>query len=147
VPPYVDTAHRASLLHAFACGLLAEVAGRSAWRDSVNLAAAILMVFFFAVTVLAYVLHGALRDTDNQLRRPHQLGKWTIPAGAMVAFMTALALVEVGSFGVILGGFLGPSLANQVRLTATSSMKIWLGSRRSGVQPVYSGSQARGVLS
>jgi hypothetical protein len=75
-------------------------------RDSVNLAAAILMVFFFAVTVLAYVPHGALRDTDNQLRRPHQLGKRTIPAGAMVAFMTALALVDLGSFGVILGGFL-----------------------------------------
>jgi hypothetical protein len=105
-PVYVDMAHRASLLYAFACALLAELSGRSAWPDRLNLWAAVLLVVFFAVTVLAYVVHGALRDTDNQLQRPHRLGRGTIPAGLMRAFMTALVLAEVGGFIVILSGFL-----------------------------------------
>jgi hypothetical protein len=105
-PTYVDFAHRASLLYAFACALLAELASRSAWRDPVNLVAAILLVTFFAITVIAYVVHGALGDTDNQLRRPHRLGAATIPNWAMSTFMTLLVLAEVGSFSVIFGGFL-----------------------------------------
>jgi hypothetical protein len=104
-PVYVDTAHRASLLYAFACVLLAELVSRSAWSDSVNLGAAALMIAFFAVTVLGYVIHGALRDTDNQLRRPHRLGSKIIPGGLMLGFMFALVLAEVGGFLVIFSGF------------------------------------------
>lgn len=105
-PVYVDLAHRASLMYAFACALLAQLIGRSAWPDRINRAAALLLIAFFAVTVVAYVVHGALRDTDNQMRRPHRLGRHTIPAAAMVAFMGALVLAEVGGFLVILTGFL-----------------------------------------
>src|SRR5437870_102204 len=72
-PVYVDVAHRTSLMYAFACGLLAMLCERSAWRDAVNLAAAIAAVAFFALAVAGYVVHGALRDTDNQLARPHRL--------------------------------------------------------------------------
>jgi hypothetical protein len=105
-PVYVDMAHRASLMYAFACVLLAQLAGRSAWADAVNLGASIVLVLFFAVTVLAYVVHGALRDTDNQMRRPHRLGRGTIPASAMLTFMVLLVLAEVGGFAVMFGGFL-----------------------------------------
>jgi hypothetical protein len=105
-PVYVDMAHRASLLYAFACALLALLIERSAWSDLVNLGAAIVLVVFFAVTVLAYVVHGVLRDTDNQLQRPHRLGRRTIPALAMRTFMMSLVLAEIGGFLVILGGFL-----------------------------------------
>jgi hypothetical protein len=105
-PVYVDTAHRASLLYAFACVLLAQLCQRSAWRDSVNLGASLLMVVFFAASVLAYVVHGVLRDTSNQLQRPHRLGKRTIPAVAMLSFMTLLSLAEIGGFLTVLSGFL-----------------------------------------
>lgn len=105
-PIYVDTAHRASLLYAFACALLADLVARSAWPDAANLGAALLLVVFFAVTILGYVLHGALRDTDNQLRRPHRLGTRTIPGGLMLGFMSALVVGEVGGFLVILSGFI-----------------------------------------
>ena len=104
-PIYVDLAHRASLLYAFACALLADLVSRSAWPDSVNLGAAILMVVFFAAPVLGYVIHGALRDTDNQLRRPHRLGSRIIPAGVMLGFMSVLVVSEVGGFLVIMSGF------------------------------------------
>ena len=104
-PVYVDMAHRASLLYAFACALLAELIGRSAWPDPSTWALRVL-VFFFAVTVLAYVVHGALRDTDNQFQRPHRLGRGTIPAAAMRTFMVLLVLAELGGFAVVFGGFL-----------------------------------------
>jgi hypothetical protein len=105
-PLYVDTAHRSSLMYAFACGLLSQLAARSAWPDRVNLAAAVLLVVFFAAAVVGYVVHGALRDTDNQLARPHRLGTRTVAPGAMLAFMVALAVIEIGGFTVIFAGFL-----------------------------------------
>ena len=37
---YVDICHRAALMYAFACLVLAEVASRSAWSETVNAAAA-----------------------------------------------------------------------------------------------------------
>ena len=105
-PAYVDIAHRASLLYAFACMLLGELCARSVWSEAVNLSAAIALVFFFAVSVLGYVVHGWLGDTDNQLRRPHRLGKGTVSPAAMLAFMLALIAVEIGGFLVIFTGFL-----------------------------------------
>jgi len=38
---------------------------------------------FFAAAVLGYVIHGALRDTDNQLARPHRLGTRTVSPAAV----------------------------------------------------------------
>jgi hypothetical protein len=105
-PFYVDTAHRASLMYAFACALIGELAARSAWPDAVNLAAALVLVAFFAAAVLGYVIHGALRDTDNQLARPHRLGARTVSATAMLGFMLSLVVAELASFLVIFAGFL-----------------------------------------
>jgi len=104
-PVYVDIAHRASLMYAFACVLLAELGAASAWPNAVNAAAAIVLVAFFAMAVLSYVVHGALRDTDNQLRIPHRLGARVTSPHAMKAFMGALILGEVGGFCVLLTGF------------------------------------------
>ena len=105
-PYYVDTAHRASLLYAFACALLGQLAAASAWRDRVNLAASVVTIAFFAAAVLGYVVHGVLRDTDNQLAVPHRLGSRTIPVGAMRAFMIVLAAAEIVGFAVVFAGFL-----------------------------------------
>lgn len=105
-PIYVEFCHRASLLYAFASALLGELARRSAWPDRVNLVAIASLVGFFAVSVLSYVVHAALRDTDNQFARPHRLGPVTLPASAMVGFMATLIVVEVGGFLVVFTGFL-----------------------------------------
>jgi hypothetical protein len=105
-PVYVDLTHRASLMYAFACLLLAQLTARSAWGDRLNFVAALVLVSFFAATVLAYVIHGALRDTDNQMRRPHRLGAGTLPSALMTGFMALLIVGEIGGFLVILGGFL-----------------------------------------
>ncbi len=104
-PLYVDIAHRAALLYAFACMLLAQLCAVSAWSDAVNLAAAIVLVLYFALAVFAYAVHGALRDTDNQLKRPHRLGARTIGDRVMRGFMFSLIGAEVGAFLVILSGF------------------------------------------
>lgn len=105
-PVYVDVAHRAALMYAFACGLLAMLCEHSAWRNTVNLAAAIPAVAFFALAVAGYVVHGVLRDTENQLARPHRLGARTISGAAMRAFMIALIAAELGGVAVIFAGYL-----------------------------------------
>jgi hypothetical protein len=105
-PVYVDIAHRAALLYAFACMLVAQLCVASAWSNAVNLAAAIVLITYFALAVFAYALHGALRDTDNQLKRPHRLGKKTIGDRVMRGFMFSLIGAEVGAFLVLFSGYL-----------------------------------------
>jgi hypothetical protein len=104
-PVYVDMAHRTSLLYAFACVLLGQLALASAWSNAVNLTAAVVLVVFFASSVLGYVVHGVLRDTENQLQVPHRLGSRTIHPAAMKTFMFALIAGEVGAFSVLVAGF------------------------------------------
>jgi hypothetical protein len=105
-PVYVDVAHRAALLYAFACMLVSQLCRTSAWSDAVNLGAAVVLVAYFAAAVFGYAVHGALRDTDNQLRRPHRLGTKTIGDRVMLAFMVSLIGAEIGAFLVIFTGFL-----------------------------------------
>jgi hypothetical protein len=105
-PTYVDIAHRASLLYAFACALLHLLVRESAWSSAVNLTAAGILVAYFAISVLGYVVHGVLRDTDNQLARPHRLGRGTIPARLMSSFMWSLVVAEIGAFLVIFSGYI-----------------------------------------
>ena len=64
------------------------------------------LVLYFALAVLSYAVHGALRDTDNQLKPPHQLGKRTIHSGVMRAFLISLIVAEIGAFLVIFSGYL-----------------------------------------
>lgn len=103
---YVDVAHRASLMYSFAALLLAVFASISTLPEQVELWAVLVQVVFFALAIGAYVLHGALGDTSNQLRRPHRLGSRQLPAPAMTAFMVALVLAEVGGFLVLFFGVL-----------------------------------------
>ena len=102
--PYVNIAHRTALLYAFACLLLAQFARLSVLSDTVNTIAVAVQVLFFAAAVFSYVVHGWLADTDNQLRKPHRLGRATLPGGLMVAFMWALIAAEIGGFLVLFYG-------------------------------------------
>jgi hypothetical protein len=105
-PLYVDIAHRAALQYGFASLLLAVFAALSAWPPAVDLVAAALVLAFFAAAIGSYVLHGLLRDTDNQLRRPHVLGTGTVAPVLMGAFMWALMAAEIGGFAVLFAGAL-----------------------------------------
>lgn len=104
-PTYVDIAHRTALLYSFACVVLALLAERSAWSNGTNLLGVWLAVSFFAAAVGAYILHGLLRDTDNQLARPHRLGSGTLPGWTMSVFMWSLIAAEIGGLGILLSGF------------------------------------------
>lgn len=103
-PAYVDICHRAALMYAFACLVLAEFARLSAWPAWVNLVAVAGPVVFFASAVAIYALHGVLRDTDNQLRRPHRLGRGHVHGGVMSLYIYALMTGEIGGFLVLLAG-------------------------------------------
>ena len=103
-PVYVDICHRAALLYAFACLVLAEFADLSVWPGWVNLIAVALPVAFFVSAVAAYGLHGFLRDTDNQLRMPHQLGRRQVHGRIMSLYIYALITGEIGGFLVLFSG-------------------------------------------
>ncbi|MGV0790762.1 hypothetical protein [Mycolicibacterium sp. XJ1819] len=94
--PYVDIAHRAALLYAFATMLVAVFVELSAWPMWVDLTAAMVLVFFFVAAIASYIFHGARRDTTNQFEHPD--------AGLHLA-MAALIVGEIGGFAVLLAGF------------------------------------------
>ena len=95
--PYVDIAHRSALLYSFATLLVAVFVELSAWPGWVNAAAAATIVVFFVGAIGSYILHGAKRDTTNQLS----------DAGRSVhVAMAALIVGEIGGFVVLLTGFL-----------------------------------------
>ncbi|MET3862397.1 hypothetical protein ABIE38_003337 [Dietzia sp. 2505] len=94
--PYVDIAHRASLLYSFAILLIAVFVELSSWPMWVNLTAAGVLVFFFVVAIGSYIVHGALQDTTNQFEHPSTM---------MRVGMLALIVGEMGGFAVLLTGF------------------------------------------
>ncbi len=95
--PYVDIAHRAALLYSFATLLVAVFVELSAWPAWVNLTAATTLVVFFVLAIGSYIVHGARRDTTNQL---------SSPGAAVHLAMWALIAGEIGGFAVLLAGFL-----------------------------------------
>jgi preprotein translocase subunit SecG len=98
--PYVDIAHRAALLYAFATALIAAFVELSAWPTWVNLTAAMVAVFFFVLAIATYILHGARRDTENQFEHPVR------GTGLMMAL---LIVGEIGGLAVVFAGFIvGP---------------------------------------
>lgn len=104
-PVYVDIAHRASLMYAFACLVLLEFAERSTWPEWVNQIAVTVPVVFFASAIATYIVHGCLRDTDNQLRRPHVLGTRQVHGAAISTYMILLTAGEIGGFVVLFAGW------------------------------------------
>lgn len=103
-PEYVSVGHRAALLYAFACLLLERMVELSALAPAVELGALAVVVLCFAYAVSTYLIHGWLDDTDNQLRRPHRLGRGEVPAWVVRGSMIALAAGEIGGFSVLAWG-------------------------------------------
>lgn len=105
-PVYVDIAHRTALMYSFAAILLREFVPFSPLPPAGTLWAAGVPLLFFGSAISAYIVHGILRDTDNQLRKPHRLGSATLPGAVIGGFMWALVVGEIGGFLILFGGFL-----------------------------------------
>ncbi|WPO68793.1 hypothetical protein SDC64_07700 [Acinetobacter haemolyticus] len=101
---YVDIAHRSSLLYAAASLILAVLSHFAILAESVVLFCVLANLFFFAMSILTYIIHGLLKDTTNQFKRPHQLGRLTLPTWSMTIMMLALIIVELGATGILLLG-------------------------------------------
>lgn len=101
---YVDVAHRASLMYASACLILAVLAYFSAWDDQYDFIFVMGNIIFFAAAVLSYIVHGMLKDTSNQLQVPHKAWKWTLPSILMTLFMWSLIIAELGGTTALLIG-------------------------------------------
>ena len=103
-PYYVDIAHRASLMYSFSALVLAVLAVVSVWSPLVNFWAVLANLVYFVAAISTYVIHGALQDTQNQLARPHKLGKSTLPNFLISGFMWSLIVAEVGGTIVLFSG-------------------------------------------
>lgn len=97
-PYYVNIAHRAALLYAFAALLVAIFARYSAWPAVVDIVATIAPLFFFGFAIVHYIRLGPANETDNYLRDSPN------PAGDRV-LMWALMSAEIGGFSILLIGF------------------------------------------
>ncbi len=98
---YVDITHRSSLLYSFAAILLAKFAELSVFSSAVNSTAALAALTFFAAAIITYIVHGILKDTDNQLEKPHKVGKIKLPSWLIPLFMLLLIVAEVGGSAVL----------------------------------------------
>ncbi len=70
----------------------------------VNFWAVLANLIYFIAAISTYVIHGALQDTQNQLARPHKLGKSTLPNFLISGFMWSLIVAEVGGTIVLFTG-------------------------------------------
>ncbi len=103
-PAYVNIAHRSSLMYSFAALLLAAFSAHSVFADWINAVSAVAALAFFGFAITTYVIHGLLQDTDNQMARPHRLGKRLLPPWATGLFMFLLIIGEVGGTLVLGAG-------------------------------------------
>lgn len=105
-PVYVDIAHRASLMYAFSTVLLSLLAQTNTWSSAVCTACIGASVAMFAVSIGSYVLHGLLRDTDNQFRPPFALAGRPVHGRFVDAVMVLKATIETGAAVLLTWGFL-----------------------------------------
>lgn len=95
-PVYVDIAHRASFFYSFACLVIAKLIEYSPFRPVIQLAAVVVPIAFFVLTVAGYIGEGFRDRTDNMFSERNFVTTW---------FMYVLIACEIGGFLLILGGF------------------------------------------
>lgn len=132
-PNYVNIAHRAALLYAFASIVLFELVLRSPFPESVELMAVAAPVAFFTYATSNYILMGRAKLTDNVFRNPT---KPSVLRGGMWGLIAA----EVGGIGILLAGFVSTSVSGFALLTFGVTILI-------GVLLLFATVFAQGVLS
>lgn len=98
-PHYVNTAHRAALMYAFAAQLLAVFAAASAFSDWVNTIAVIFPLLFFGIAIVHYINLGLTTESNNSMRDSSDRKKDYL-------ILNILAVAETGGFSVLFLGFL-----------------------------------------
>lgn len=93
-------------MYAFSCVLLERISSISQLDIRLESLCIFLLVFYFSSAQFSYVLHGLLRDTDNQFELPHRLGQRSIPPQLMRIFMTSLVICELAAFATLFMGLL-----------------------------------------
>ena len=101
--PYVDLAHRASLLYAFAAILIAVFAEVSQLGNTLEVIATLALMIYFGLAIGTYMYQGVIKQTDNQLRNAPPATAW---------FMWSLVAAEIGGFLVLFYGVLVAVLGN-----------------------------------
>jgi hypothetical protein len=96
-PVYVDIAHRASLLYSFAALVIAKLLEYSPFSPALQLAITAIPLFYFAVTIIVYLIHGMRGTDDTQFSKRNFITTWG---------MYLLIAGEVGGFALIFGGFI-----------------------------------------
>lgn len=102
--PYIDICHRTALMYSFASILVAVFAFISQLDMVLETICVLALESFFMLAVFSYLLHGILKDTDNQFKQPHQLGKKQVPHVLVTTFMIALIIAETVGFAVLFYG-------------------------------------------
>jgi hypothetical protein len=103
-PRYVNIAHSVSLQYSFAALVLLKLLEFSPYTESINLITVSLPLFFFSAAIVIYIIHAALRDTDNQFQQPYRLGKYHIKPFFFHSFVWLLIIGEIGGFAVLFIG-------------------------------------------
>lgn len=93
--PYVDIAHRTSLLYSFAAILIANFVQISQLSAVVELIATTLLVVYFGLSIAGYMVQGVIKKTENQFKDVSSAIRW---------FMWTLIVVEICSFVVLFYG-------------------------------------------
>lgn len=104
--PYVDIAHRASLMYSFAAMLLSQFAEISRLPSDVEWWATFFPLLYFAYAIALYIIHGALKDTENQLKPPFRMGAMSLSPAMVGLSMWSLVVAEIGGFLVLFYGVL-----------------------------------------
>lgn len=97
-PHYVNTAHRAALMYAFAAQLLAVFSALSTFSDGVNTAGVIPPLLFFGIAIVHYINLGLTTESNNSIRDSADRNKDYL-------ILNILAVAEIGGFSVLLVGF------------------------------------------
>lgn len=95
--PYIDIAHRASLLYSFAALVMAALLNFSPYSDPVQLVITGVPLFFFAMAIAQYFRLGIQGQVTNQFKARNFNTTWG---------MWLLIVGEVGGVGAIVWGFI-----------------------------------------
>ena len=95
--PYVDIAHRTSLMYSFAAILLSVFIQISQLSATIEFFATLSLIAYFALAILSYMAQGVMKKTDNQIRHASPAVSW---------FMWSLIAAEIGGFVVLFYGVL-----------------------------------------
>lgn len=96
-PVYVDIAHRTSFFYSFASLVIAKLIEFSPFSEFWQTVIVIIPLTYFILSVIGYIKEGLLNRTDNMFREKNFITTW---------FMYGLIVGEIGSFALILFGFI-----------------------------------------